>query len=139
MTRRKARSAYIDREKYDDIDDVLNYIGIGVTRDFENERIKMSSMRYQNFEHNGIECIECGVVGQYFMLERPRGKQIQHRHFNLYAVDSSGKEVLMTRDHILPVSLGGEDIVPNLRTMCHSCNERRGNPLEFPLISACPI
>jgi 5-methylcytosine-specific restriction endonuclease McrA len=48
-------------------------------------------------------------------------------HLNLYAMREDGVEVLMTQDHILPSSLGGGNQSRNLQTMCHRCNERKGN------------
>ena len=36
----------------------------------------------------------------------------------------------LTLDHIIPWSRGGEDTVTNLRTLCRSCNSRRGNRME---------
>ncbi len=35
----------------------------------------------------------------------------------------------MTRDHIIPKSLGGTDVVENLRPACEVCNGVRGNSL----------
>ena len=32
----------------------------------------------------------------------------------------------LTLDHIVPFSMGGEDTIDNLRTLCGSCNSRRG-------------
>jgi hypothetical protein len=33
----------------------------------------------------------------------------------------------LTLDHIIPWSKGGPDTEENLRTLCHSCNSRKGN------------
>ena len=98
------------------------------------------NIRLKNFQVNGIICVSCGLTGLYFRKERHRSiSKHKSKHYNLYGVDRRGREVLMTRDHILPVSLGGPDKLYNLRTLCSKCNSSRGNPLEFPLISACPI
>ena len=32
--------------------------------------------------------------------------------------------------HIIPWSLGGEDTMENLQTMCRSCNSRKGNRVD---------
>ena len=37
-----------------------------------------------------------------------------------------GSSDRLTLDHIVPFSAGGADTVDNLRTLCHSCNARRG-------------
>jgi 5-methylcytosine-specific restriction endonuclease McrA len=47
-------------------------------------------------------------------------------HFNLYG-EEHGRLVLMTKDHILARSKGGEDILENYQTMCCVCNNLKGN------------
>ena len=48
----------------------------------------------------------------------------------LYAVNENGIEVLMTKDHIIPVSKGGKNILSNYQTMCELCNLEKGNNME---------
>lgn len=36
----------------------------------------------------------------------------------------------LSPDHIIPWSLGGEDTMENLQTMCRSCNSRKGNRVD---------
>lgn len=43
-------------------------------------------------------------------------------HFNLWAVDPDGTEVLMTHDHKLARALGGKNALENTQTMCSPCN-----------------
>lgn len=46
---------------------------------------------------------------------------------------------LLTRDHVKPVSRGGEDTWENVVTACRSCNQRKGNRLieeiNMPLLA----
>lgn len=91
--------------------------------------VKMSSQRYVVFQ-NSLKCCKCGLVGVYFAAEKTRGsRQDSTYHLNLYAVNEHGKEVLMTKDHILPRSLGGKDEHSNYQTMCVRCNNKKGNKL----------
>lgn len=46
---------------------------------------------------------------------------------NLYGYDKDGNEVLMTKDHIVPKSLGGRNCLENYQTMCCVCNCNKGN------------
>lgn len=92
--------------------------------------VRMSSMRYRNFLVHGITCVTCGIKGSYFYLERHAGHANPDKspfHFNLYAADGQGREIMMTKDHIMPKSLGGNNYIGNLQTMCCKCNERKGN------------
>lgn len=93
--------------------------------DFDGDLIAMSSHRYHTFKYSGIQCVECGLIGVYFVKERFRDSK--RFHFNLYALDENGNEVLMTKDHIIPKSLGGADSLENYQTMCCKCNEKKGN------------
>jgi 5-methylcytosine-specific restriction endonuclease McrA len=89
------------------------------------EEIYALSDRYKNFFINGYKCIECGIEGQFWALER--FEKENRYHLNLYAIDENGKEVLMTKDHIVPKSLGGKDELENYQPMCCTCNEKKGN------------
>lgn len=62
--------------------------------------------------------------------ERGMGKNGESQkcgyHFNLYAIDKDGNEVLMTKDHILAKARGGKDRISNYQTCCKVCNETKG-------------
>ena len=93
-------------------------------RDFDGDMVPMNSQRYELFKEKGIKCVACGVEGKYFAKERHRTSK--GYHFNLYAVDDKGREVLMTKDHIIPKSKGGENKLHNYQTMCYNCNLAKG-------------
>ena len=99
--------------------------------DFDGDLMDMSSMRYLVFKMKGIECVVCGIVGSYFAKEydakipRVEGRPLKW-HFNLYAMGVDGAEVLMTKDHIFPVSHGGGNGLRNFQTMCSVCNGVKG-------------
>ncbi|MCK5016565.1 MAG: HNH endonuclease [Candidatus Peribacteraceae bacterium] len=98
--------------------------------DFGGDMIRMDSLRYQLFA-NSVKCVCCGIEGVFFAkeLSSPKSKQ-KTCHLNLYAIDSEGKEVLMTKDHIVPKSKGGiKNYINNLQVMCKHCNELKGNSL----------
>lgn len=91
----------------------------------DGDLIKGNSQRLQTFFTKGIKCSCCGIEGKYFAKEK-RPKDVSY-HLNLYAVDKSGNEVLMTKDHIVPKSKGGKDYIDNYQTMCVRCNKEKGN------------
>ena len=92
-------------------------------------RVAMGSLRYRTFYGNQT-CVTCGRVGTIMRLESScsRNGVPQPVHFNLYAVEGF-KHILMTKDHIIPVTKGGGDELSNLQTMCQPCNLKKGNKL----------
>lgn len=110
--------------------------------DVDGFRVKQQSLRYSTFFQKGTKCVCCGKEGTHFRLDVERNvdpESTNRRHFNLYAEDGT----LMTKDHIIPKSLGGEDCVENLQTMCKDCNElKRSTPqedMELELVIATEI
>lgn len=97
--------------------------------DFDGDMVKANSQRYQTFFTKGCKCAMCGIVGKYFAKERCKNQKTYH--LNLYAIDKNGKEVLMTKDHIIPKSKGGIDDISNYQTMCEECNFKKGNKLIY--------
>ncbi len=116
--------------------------GTRVSIDVDGFKVKQQSLRYSTFFQKGTKCVCCGKEGTHFRLDAERNvdpESTNRRHFNLYAEDGT----LMTKDHILPKSLGGEDCVENLQTMCKDCNElKRSTPqedIELELVVATEI
>ena len=90
-----------------------------------------------NFRKNGKDCCCCGIKGTKFILT-----QIYKQHrptIKLYG-ECNGKLILMTIDHIVPISLGGKNSQSNYQTMCDSCNNRKANNinLSFKEINSLP-
>jgi hypothetical protein len=73
-----------------------------------------------------IKCWCCGAEADQWIVEKHPKDLIGAPDCNLYASTPQGV-VLMTRDHIIPKSLGGVDAVANLRPGCTDCNGERGN------------
>lgn len=94
--------------------------------------VKMSSQRYVVFlETSGTKCKYCKKEATYFAVERQKGS-CEHYFLNLYYKPSKGGEILFTKDHRLPVSLGGRNSVVNYQTMCQKCNSFKSNALVEP-------
>jgi hypothetical protein len=89
------------------------------------DKIKGNSQRFQTFFTKGLKCACCGIEGKYFGKEKDFNAA--RYHLNLYALDESGNEVLMTKDHIVPRSKGGASELYNYQTMCVKCNVAKGN------------
>jgi hypothetical protein len=86
-----------------------------------------------------IKCYNCGCEATSWIADRHKN-HMGKPCLNLYA-RRCGVPVLMTRDHIIPKSLGGVDAVENLRPCCSDCNGLRGNemtPQEQEFMAAHP-
>ena len=110
------KQPYIRKEIYS-IDEVYDAVKDGLFEekktfvDMDGDMIKANSQRYQTFFTKGIKCCRCGIEGRYFAKEK--NPNARRYHLNLYAVDLDGKEVMMTKDHIIPVSKGGKNTLEN--------------------------
>lgn len=121
----------VEQKRYE-IDEVFNLIGEEyLTRNNDGDQAKSNitvdgfdvhpiSLRYMTFYQKGIKCACCGKEGTHFKL--CGDETTNRRHFNLYAEDGT----LMTKDHIIPASKGGRNIVSNMQTMCVDCNKEKG-------------
>jgi putative endonuclease len=110
------------------IEDVLPHVGDDAPRRaYFGQAVGMSSKRLLCFAVHGVKCVECGLKGKFFAVERHQHQHAKSYHINLYALDGEGKEVLMTKDHVKPKALGGTDNLKNLRTLCTKCNFDKGS------------
>lgn len=96
---------------------------------FAGMRVSLMSKRYLNYKEHGLKCVSCGLVGTRMALEKHYSTKGDKYHFNLYAINEHGSEVLMTVDHIIPKSRGGSNKLDNLQTMCSVCNNKKADRL----------
>ena len=99
---------------------------------YKGFNIKTNSERYILFKEKGTNCISCGAVGEFFILEQTLDPSNINNlfHFNLYAFTKNKNLVLMTKDHIIPISKGGKNKIENYQPMCKPCNEKKSNMLK---------
>lgn len=82
----------------------------------------LNTVRFENLVTN-THCVTCDRSLAYFRLEDNGSEP----HFNGYSHD----HVMMTRDHIVPRSDGGPDVIENIQMMCSHCNRAKGSlPME---------
>ena len=98
----------------------------------DGDMIKANSQRYQLFFTKGCTCVKCGLQGTYFIKEKD--EKDTSFHLNLYGINDKGEEILFTKDHIVPKSKGGKNILSNYQTMCAICNEKKGNNISNDVI-----
>ncbi len=72
-----------------------------------------------------INCCKCGCSATHVVTWKHENEN--YWHIDYFAQRPDGSMKMMTKDHILPKSLGGTNQLTNLRAMCRTCNGNRGN------------
>ncbi len=114
------------------IDEVLSFLPKDTGSKYQEYfgfQVKMTSQRYALFAKKGVVCVNCGLEGKHFHLERNYGAAARY-HFNLYGVNENGEEIMITKDHIVPRSKGGKDTLDNYQPMCIICNAKKADKME---------
>lgn len=108
------------------IDDVLPLIGRNSAY-FVGHEVNMDTPPLKCFKAHGTKCQVCGMKAEYFAVE---WDPISEAASLMLVGIENGHEVLFTRDHIRPVSMGGsKNGTKNLRTCCAICNQILGRIL----------
>lgn len=119
------------------LDELMPYIVPKGTFDWNGRTLRTGSLRMRTFRIKGCSCVECGATAAFFSVEcstkfiKNTGRRVpmNNYHINLYGRRKNGSLVLMTHDHVWPLSQGGYDILKNSITMCVDCNERKADKL----------
>jgi diadenosine tetraphosphate (Ap4A) HIT family hydrolase len=101
--------------------------------EIDGEEVKANSQRLQLFFTKGMKCVVCGAEGKFFIMVKNKSKKgtpDPHYHLELIGKKPDGQYVLMTKDHIIPRSKGGENKLENYQTMCVICNNEKGDKME---------
>lgn len=133
MEGKRTPGGYLRKETYS-VDELLSKVEMHHTKKdiaiFDGDPIKLGSDRYKVFKSKGVCCVKCNIEGKFFAKERTYTKKeskIISWHMNLYAIDKDGNEVMLTKDHIHPVKLGGPYHLSNYDPMCQPCNTEKGH------------
>ncbi len=109
------------------LDNVIPYNGQKHYVDYDGDLMKMESQRYRLFKRDGTTCVVCKSVGTFFRKEKD--KNCPTYHFNLYGI-IDGEDRLFTKDHLIPKSKGGKNVMANYCVMCTKCNHEKGNRID---------
>lgn len=117
----------LERLKTLTIEEVFGWIEANPKRIYwEKDEFVINTKRAKVFHKKGAICVNCGVKGKFFALEKDKGGGI---HLDLYGLIDD-EEVLITIDHIIPKSKGGVNKLINFQTMCKLCNEMKADDSE---------
>ena len=126
------QAPYIRTKTYE-LDHIFGLMRTNVERvvlDGTPNTVNLNSLRLKCFMTKGVQCVACNLKGVFFAAEVANHKNYTPIfHLNLYALTKDAKEVLMTKDHIIPRSKKGQDSLDNLQTMCCHCNVTKGNKI----------
>ena len=84
------------------------------------------------FIRKGTKCYLCNLEGLYFAKERKIFDKNRAWYFPPYVVDKDGKEVMITKDHLVSKANGGQNsAIGNLMPCCYICNSNKGKLEKF--------
>ena len=67
---------------------------------------------------------ERGAKGNHTLKE---WQDLKEKHNNRCAI--CGEEKPLTKDHIIPLSKGGNNYITNIQPLCRNCNSRKNNKI----------
>ena len=126
----KVRLAVYPLEKVFDQMDVTIPLSHTYHGDFDGDKIRLNRFHLLVFLTKGTKCVNCGIEGQFFAKECDIRRHGDVPHLSLYSVDDDGQEVLMTKDHIVPVCHGGYEGYSNMQPMCMFCNNDKSDQID---------
>lgn len=122
------------------VDEFLPLIGTAETGEVLGKTVGLSSKRLLTIAKETC-CGECKVTATFAAIERNNhrktkaGNSINRPdtgwHVNIYGV-KNGEPVMLTRDHIIPLSLNGPDTLENSQTLCKQCNGKKASKVYLP-------
>lgn len=124
--RMKVLSTDIIKEIYQKTQEALDSKKIEI----EGIKIRREDDRYENLYKNGLECKCCGMKAQFAAIEKIDKKQ-RYCFINFYGVNADGEEVMLTKDHIYPRSLGGFNNISNYQVLCMKCNLAKSSKTDL--------
>lgn len=111
----------------------LDCIKKGGTQRLLGVHVSLQGQRLWTYLYKGIKCVSCERQGHYFAVEKCRhggpNSLKEKYHINLWGIDKRGNHFLMTSDHIIPKSRGGDGSLSNRQPMCIKCNNKKGHLL----------
>jgi len=111
---------------------VVDAINDGVTAfTLPSGRKSRVTRKMKAFHFHGTKCSKCGLEGMFFR-ESIEGGTVD---LNLFGMADAENEqgirlIMLTTDHIVPLSKGGGNHQENLQVMCKECNGEKGSHLE---------
>ena len=85
------------------------------------EELRYYNLNYHMFFQKGYSCVECGLMGRFFALERSGGEK--HRcTLSLYGINNNGDQVLIVASKIKKLGRRATVKLENIEPKCILCN-----------------
>lgn len=110
---------------------VFDLMGLGFQPVICGQKVSLNGKYLQMLREKGTKCLDCGLEGQFFAVEKHIDTKMSYK-LKLYGVRDDGRQAMITKDHIKPVSKGGSHNLDNLQPLCYFCNTEKGNKYEMP-------
>jgi len=91
------------------------------------EWVKLSKVGRLN---KPLECVKCGCPGTIIVQHRHANEPETALHHDVFGINKHNDIVMLTVDHILPQSWGGNGFKTNLQVMCMPCNAGKKNLIK---------
>jgi len=111
------------------INEILDLIEKDKKLIIDEHEVRVGEDRLLCFKYKGTICQNCGQKALYFALER-----VTSTNYDGWTLSLCGENYsYFTKDHIIPKSKGGPDILENYQTYCWDCNLRKGSQLSHEI------
>lgn len=118
------RTDMIKTNKEVNLVDVFNLIGKVKNFTFKGHKVNLTSITLKIIKRRPY-CTYCGCFASkaYICLDGAMGNPF----IGIYCL-RGGREVLLTKDHIIAIADGGSKYgMKNLQTLCYDCNSAKGS------------
>lgn len=76
-------------------------------------------------------CMDCRSEATHYVIHRETNLTKHPYSISFFHVDPNHGIMMHTKDHVIPKSLGGKDIMENYQNYCYDCNQKKGNSLSM--------
>ena len=129
-TRSHANRLTFERAGKVPVEEVFAVVATGVrSAEFCGHLVRIQGPKFDLF---GAQkgCLICGLQATHWAVERQlNGPEDRSWMLHLYTIRESPngrlQEILMTRDHIIPLRDGGPNTFANSQVLCQRCNGRK--------------
>ena len=122
---KKGEQLFMDGARYNNTIETVNklrQIGL-IDTDFMYTVIKIADYQYSLYREHNTDKLIRGRASLY--TSKPRVRKLVYDKYGGCCL-CCGSDNELQIDHVIPVSMGGENKIDNLQLLCKSCNVKKG-------------